>query len=67
MIYYKKPLYKNSAYYQNIFLKNTEFVSKHSVSLPMNLHDIKKTYYIIKKLEKIKNDKNIFFKTQSLC
>lgn len=60
-IYYEKPIYKNKAYFQKIFLKNTEFISKHSVSLPINLYDLNKTKYVIKKLKRISIDKKIFF------
>lgn len=60
-IYYKKPIYKNKAYVQNIFLKNTEFISKHSISLPMNLYNLNQINYVVKKLKKISKDKKIFF------
>ena len=65
-IYYKNPIYKNPAYKQNISLKNTEFVSKHSISLPINLHDLNVTKLIIKKLNKIKDDKQIFYKKKPI-
>ena len=65
-IYYKNPIYKNPAYKQNISLKNTEFVSRHSISLPINLHDLNITKLIIKKLNKIKNDKQIFYKKKPI-
>ena len=57
-IYYSKPIYKEKAYKQKISLKNTEFVCKHSISLPL---ETKSSIATIKVLSQLLN-KGIFFK-----
>ncbi len=57
-IYYSRPIYKEKAYLQKIKLKNTEFVCKHSISLPLETKSSRTT---IKLLNQLLN-KGIFFK-----
>ena len=53
MIYYDKPLYKQPFYKKKIkLLKNTEYVCKHCISLP--IHPSLNKNQIIKICEKIK-------------
>ena len=56
-VYYPKPIYSEPAYKQNIILENTEFVTKHSISLPLEEKASKKILIIFNKIAK----RDIFF------
>jgi UDP-2-acetamido-2-deoxy-ribo-hexuluronate aminotransferase len=61
-IYYSKPLYKQFNLNTKVNFKNTEFISKHIISLPFNdlsLSRFSKVIFALKKI--IKLDKGIFF------
>jgi len=61
-IYYSKPLYKQFNLNNKIYFKNTEFISKHIISLPFNDLSLKRFSKVISALKKIiKSDKGIFF------